>query len=196
MRHGRPVREVLPEGQIADPGLSEIGVTQAELVAEMLSVRGITHIYSSTMKRALQTAEPLAARLGLEIVALDELRESDDQSNVYVPTEEWTDDDPALAKYQEGDYMDHVFPDGLETFKDRVVPAFEKIIAEHPSQKVVAFCHGMVTLAYLQSLLSSQHPMTMRMDYCGVTRILASREGMRTIRSVNETQHVYHTLAR
>ena len=51
------------------------------------------------MKRAVQTAEPLAERLGLAVEILDDLRESDHRSRIYVPSEEMERDDPSVAHY-------------------------------------------------------------------------------------------------
>ncbi|MYL03271.1 MAG: histidine phosphatase family protein, partial [Acidimicrobiaceae bacterium] len=96
IRHARPVRHEAPEGGSADPVLAEIGHLQAQATAGYLGHEGIDHIVSSSMKRALQTAEPLADRLGLGVEMLDDLRESDHRSQIYVPSEEWSRDDPAV----------------------------------------------------------------------------------------------------
>lgn len=48
--------------------LSELGVRMAERVAERVGGRDIVRIVSSPLERAQETAAPLAARLGLEVV--------------------------------------------------------------------------------------------------------------------------------
>ncbi len=194
VRHARPVREVVPEGSHADPPLAELGRRQAETTAEFLAGEGIDHVVSSTMRRALETAEPLRAMLGYDIEAIHDLRESDHRSNVYVPAEEMDAEDPAVKPYFEGDFMESVFPDGYETFRDRVVASFEKVIAANRSRKVVVYCHGMVTLVYLQTVIGSEDPFRLRADYCGISRVLASSNGLRSVRSVNEISHVRHLL--
>lgn len=50
----------------ADPDLSDIGRARAEALADTLRDAGITAIYVTEWKRTKQTAEPLAARLGIE----------------------------------------------------------------------------------------------------------------------------------
>ena len=63
IRHGLPERRE----DTADPPLTPEGVDQALRVAQMLSGEIVDAIYSSTMLRAIQTAEPYAALSGLEI---------------------------------------------------------------------------------------------------------------------------------
>ena len=198
IRHARPVRDEAPEGGSADPVLADLGRLQAETTADFLIDEGIDHIVSSSMKRAVQTAEPLAARLGLGIEMLDDFRESDHRSRIYVPTEEWSRDDPAVAHYydEDRDLSDTIFSDGYEEFRARVHNGFEHVIGANRSRTVAVFCHGMVTGVYLQVLLGIDDPLSLLVDYCGITRVAASSTGLRTVRSVNETHHVRHLLER
>src|SRR4051812_40321120 len=46
-------------------GLNRVGVTQVGKLVERLAGAPISAVYSSPLARALQTAEPLAVRLGL-----------------------------------------------------------------------------------------------------------------------------------
>ncbi len=52
---------------IADPQLTPLGHTQAEAVAEALAGERITRIIASPYTRALQTAAPVARRLGVPV---------------------------------------------------------------------------------------------------------------------------------
>ncbi len=82
IRHGQSVNNALAEEdryereRLQDPPLTEIGEQQAELAAQYLETIldapgragepvGITHLYCSAMKRALQTARPIARALNL-----------------------------------------------------------------------------------------------------------------------------------
>ena len=198
IRHARPVRHEAPEGGSADPDLADIGRLQAEATANFLVDEGVDHIVASSMKRAVQTAEPLAERLGLGIEMLDDLRESDHRSRTYVPAEEFSRDDPATAHYYdaEADLSDTIFSDGYEGFRARVQDGFEHVIRTNRSRTVAVFCHGMVTGVYLQILLGIDDQLSLLVDYCGITRVAASSTGVRTVRSVNETHHVRHLLER
>ena len=198
IRHARPVRDEAPEGGSADPGLADLGRLQAEATADYLTEEGIDHIVSSSMKRAVRTAEPLAERLGLAVEILDDLRESDHRSRIYVPAEEMERDDPSVAHYfdADADINETIFLDGYEEFRERVERGFERVIRTNRSRTVAVFCHGMVTGVYLQILLGIDDPLSLLVDYCGITRVVASSTGLRTVRSVNETHHVRHLLER
>lgn len=55
--------------------LDDLGHTQAKSIARALSVHEIDHIFASPAVRCMQTVEPLAAELGLEVDATDALWE-------------------------------------------------------------------------------------------------------------------------
>ena len=76
IRHGET--EWNRDGRIqghSDPPLSAAGREQAEALAERLAAEPIGELWSSDLRRALETAEPLAARLGLDIHVSPALRE-------------------------------------------------------------------------------------------------------------------------
>lgn len=58
-------------GRLADFHLSDLGAEMADLVASHLADHDITHVISSPLERARETAAPIAASHGLEI-ELDE----------------------------------------------------------------------------------------------------------------------------
>jgi probable phosphoglycerate mutase len=191
VRHGRPERQVVRDGEgSADPGLSDTGREQARRVAAYLEEEGIDHIVSSTMRRAYETAVPLATHLGLEIEQIDDIKESDHKNHVYVPAEEMSRDDPDTAHFFEGDIHDHVFSDGIEAFTERVSRGFQHIIDTNKSKRVAVYCHGMVTSIFLRTILGFDDPLSLTPDYCGISRVRAASNGIRTVRSINETHHV------
>jgi broad specificity phosphatase PhoE len=190
IRHGRPQRQVLAEGEAADPDLSETGHQQAKRVAEFLANENIDHIVSSTMRRAYQTAVPLATELGYEVEQLEDIKESDHKNSMYIPAEEMSRDDPETAHFFEGNVYDHVFSDGIEPFTERVSRGFQHIIDTNKSKRVAVFCHGMVTSIFLRTILNFDDPLSLTPDYCGITRVQAASNGVRSVRSINETHHV------
>jgi len=192
-RHGRPVRQVVDgrSGAAADPELSDLGRQQAARAADFLRDHEIHHVVSSTMLRAHQTALPTADMLGLGIEQIDDLKESDHASNIYVPLEELSPDDPDTAHYFDTDALeDHVFSEGLEAFEARVHRGFEHVIATNKGRRVAVFCHGMVIAVYLKTIMGLEDVFAVRADYCGLTRVQASSTGVRSVRSFNETHHV------
>lgn len=71
VRHGDPIYET--------DSLTERGALQAEAVGERLTRSGIDEIYSSTMGRAMQTAEPTSRLLSLPITPEPWAREVEDE---------------------------------------------------------------------------------------------------------------------
>src|SRR5882762_4663288 len=75
IRHALPVRIEGEEGTAADPELAELGHEQSTALAAYLAGEHIDELYVSPLRRALQTAEPVAAQLGLEMKVDEELAE-------------------------------------------------------------------------------------------------------------------------
>ena len=79
VRHGE--NQYVKKGRLAGrlPGvhLNEKGRAQAQAVAEKLKGAPIKAIYSSPMERTMETAEPIAAALGLEVITRPGLIEVD-----------------------------------------------------------------------------------------------------------------------
>jgi broad specificity phosphatase PhoE len=72
LRHGEVHNpDGLLYGRLPGFRLSELGERQAQAAADWLAQRDITHLVSSPLERARQTAAPLAAATGLDI-AIDE----------------------------------------------------------------------------------------------------------------------------
>src|SRR5215216_165413 len=89
VRHGETEwnRAGLIQGS-SDIALSERGHAQARELAAQLAARPIHALYSSDLRRAVETAEPLARRLGLEIETTPALRERDFGANEGRPSAE------------------------------------------------------------------------------------------------------------
>ena len=66
IRHAQSANNALPaEQRVCDPPLTELGERQAELLADHLASRRVDFLYCSGFLRSLQTAAPLALRIGL-----------------------------------------------------------------------------------------------------------------------------------
>ncbi len=71
VRHGKAAAGV----EVLDPGLDEVGRKQAACAAEALASCGARRLVVSPLARTRQTAEPIAARLGLDIEIKTEVAE-------------------------------------------------------------------------------------------------------------------------
>jgi 2,3-bisphosphoglycerate-dependent phosphoglycerate mutase len=192
IRHALPVRREIESGA-ADPELSEDGRAQAAHLAQYLSTEALDAVYASPMRRAQQTAEPLARSQGKEIVLIDDVAEWDRNSNEYVPVEELkAANDPRWQAMLSGDWNTH--EESTEQFSARVVGAIETLIDAHGGDRIAVVCHGGVINSYLAHVLGvTQRQSFFYPNYTSIHRIAAARGGERTIITVNETAHLRST---
>lgn len=189
------VRHALPErveavGRPADPPLSPLGHRQAELLAHWLAAETVDALYTSPLTRARQTAEPLAALVGIDPVVSEGVAEFDRHAEAYVPLEELkAANDPRWQAMIDGGYFadSDVTP---QEFQAGVVAAVDEIVAENRSRTVAVFCHGGVINAYVGHVLGLEEFMIFEPTYTGVTRIRASGQGHRMIVTMNEFAHL------
>jgi broad specificity phosphatase PhoE len=126
----------------SDRPLTERGRKQAHALADLVASEKIDAVYTSPLSRAQETAEIVAARAGLEPVALAELREVD--------TGSWS----GLSRAD----VEARFPEGFsrwrsggsgwedgETYEqmaERVIGALRTIAEDHPDGRVLVISHG------------------------------------------------------
>jgi probable phosphoglycerate mutase len=145
VRHGlveNPRRLVY--GRLPGWHLSAEGRAQAEAAARRLRGREVAALYSSPLERARETAEVLAATLGVPVGVRDDLTEA------------------ALAAPWEGQPWAHVkeahhgrwetylhrpleledVPEPVAALADRMARAIRDLAAAHPGAEVVAVSHG------------------------------------------------------
>jgi len=195
VRHAEPIR-IGPgesEGEAVDPELTRPGCEQAVRLGVWLAAEPVHHIVSSPLRRALETAEPVAAAHDLEVEIIDGLREWDAESDHYIPMEELreTKDDRWQAMV-EGRWEDYG-GENPERFRERIVPTLEGVIDAHPGETVVVVCHGGVINVYLAALLGFSQHLWFDPGYTSISRVRAARGGVRSLASLNETAHLYAT---
>ena len=106
------------------------------ILAGRLSNQPITAIYSSTSRRAVETVAPLAERLGLEIIMVEQLRERE------VPA-------VPLSEFEQMIKEAWRSPNAVRSAREsnlhaqaRGVDVLRKIVARHPGQTIVVATHG------------------------------------------------------
>jgi len=130
------------QGQL-DPPLTEKGRQQAQATAGKLAALDFAAIYSSDLARARQTAEALAAQIGLPVqfdARLREIHQGEWQGVLIGDIRQgWPDE----INGWETDPWQHHPPGGesLLQLQARVFAAFDEIAARHPGKKVAAFTH-------------------------------------------------------
>jgi probable phosphoglycerate mutase len=186
------VRRELVDGA-ADPELSEAGHAQADHLAQYLGSEPLDAVYSSPMRRAVQTAAPVAAVHGLEITIEPAVAEWDQNSSEYVPVEELkAANDPRWQAMLAGEWGSDETP---EEFVSRVVRAIEDIIDANRGARVAVSCHGGVINAYLSHILGLADPERgfFYPNYTSIHRVAAASSGERSIVTINETSHLRGT---
>ncbi len=187
VRHALP--ELVREGDgPADPPLTALGERQAERLVDAVGT-DVAGLYVSPMARARGTAAPLAVALGVEPVVVADLREYDADAARYVPVHEMARLDPAAWER----VLAGLLPADVDVprFTARVAAAFERIVAAHPGRSTaVVVAHAGVINTWLAHVLGIGRPLAFPLDYVGITRVLAGRDGRRAVRTVNEIAHV------
>ena len=159
VRHGQTAwnKDVRFRGT-TDLPLSELGIAQAQRVAEWLRDEPIQAIFSSPLKRAVQTAQPLADALRLPIQTRNSL--------ISVDYGEWQGHTPQEVSARWPDLYriwmrspDLVtFPGGesLPIALNRAVEMLDELSQAHPDQTVALFSHEIVTKALMLHLLGME----------------------------------------
>jgi probable phosphoglycerate mutase len=180
VRHARPLRAESIDGP-ADPGLSPLGRRQAEALAAWLAPEAIDAIYTSPLRRALETAAPLAIALGADPVPEPALAEYDADATAYIPIEELK---------AAGDPRWMALPDDIAGFQGRVIDGVDRLAAAHPSQRIVLVCHGGVVNVVVAAVLGLGPRMVFLPAYTSITRVLVASSGQRSLATLNETAHL------
>lgn len=174
LRHGERQESRVLVGRLPGIALSERGRNEIAAVAERLAESNIAALYSSPLQRTRESAEIVAARLGLAVALHDDLIELD--------FGEWTGAtfeairaDPrwpawanqrSLATIPGGESMRQV--------QRRAVEALLEIGEAHPDASVVVVSHGDVIRAMLVFALG------MPLDFYG--RIEVAQGSLSTVR--------------
>ena len=190
IRHGE-ARRVESETGIADPPLTETGNQQARLLASWLKAEQIDHVAVSPLRRAGQTAAPMADHFGLEPEVIPALAEFDAGASSYIPMEELrATRDPRLHAMIEGRWDEFGSLAEPEGFRRSVVAALDGLAGSHPGAQVAVVCHGAVINAYLGDVIGTPRLLWFEPHYTSINRVLVSRTGIRSIESVNELAHL------
>jgi 2,3-bisphosphoglycerate-dependent phosphoglycerate mutase len=111
-----------------DRPLNDLGRRQARELADRLAGEDIAAIYASDLVRARETAEIVAARLGLPVAVDADLREKN-----WGSWEGLTGDERLTVEY---------VGETTEAHRDRTLRAVLRIVERHPADRVVVVTHG------------------------------------------------------
>lgn len=193
IRHGESTwnREGRIQGWSESP-LSQLGREQAVWLAARLAGEPIRAIYASPSVRAAETAEIIAARLGLGISFDPRLREHGLGDLEGLTGEEVVKRYPQIhAAWQEGDiWIEVPGGEGRRAFAQRVWEAMQEIIARHPDETVAVVAHGGTVGIFLLRLLGMQENrlIPFRFDNASITEVTCGSRPR--ITKLNDTCHL------
>jgi probable phosphoglycerate mutase len=190
VRHALPRRS--EAGQGSNPELSPEGVEQAGRLPDALRRFPISRLVSSSQRRALQTAQPVADALGMTVDVDDRLCEYDVDLAHYTPIEEASQED--LQRL-----MDGHLPGGVdeEAFIARVRAGIDDVVAAAAHDETVAvFTHGGVINAVVHDVMKTPRLLCAQVDYAGISRLLSSRRTGLAVVGINSVEHVWDLLPR
>jgi len=126
----------------ADPRLNALGRAQARELAERLAAEQIAAVFASPLRRARETAEIVAGRLGLAVALVEALREVDVGSWSGLTADEIAERFPdGYGRWLE---YAHGWDDGesYEELAERVVPALYALAERHEDEVILVVTHG------------------------------------------------------
>ena len=174
-----------------DPPLDPVGHEQAERLAERLAGERIDAIYVTNLCRTLQTATPLAKRLGIEPIVEPDLRE------VYLG--EWEGGqfrakaaagDPVFEQIFQQERWD-VIPgaEALEEFDRRCARGLARIVSAHPDGRVMVVAHGGVIGHVLHQVSGSRRFAFSSADNASISEVVV-HERRTVLRRFNDVAHL------
>ncbi len=178
-RHGEAAYE---SDLLSDAGgwLTPLGRDQARELAGSLAGERIARVWTSDMARAVQTGEIVAARLGVDVVVRQGLREfgvghaagTDGVPDPFAET---------FASWLDGDLAARVpgAESGTEVVR-RYAAVLDEIADSHRGEAVLVVSHGGVMCMALSTLarnLAPSHSRDLPMPHCGVVAVEADADG-------------------
>ncbi len=200
VRHGQSAGNA--EGRFGGHGptpLSDLGQQQAEKTARALAQEGIDAIYSSDLFRAVQTAQPLADLLKLQIHTSPAFRER------HVGVLEGLTFDESKEAHPQDYYalvnrnIHHVISGG-ESYRQllrRITAKLFDVLRAHPGNRIAIFSHTGAICYLTLYLLGAINRNTKQTPWiitsnCGINRFeIRSRTNIRVL-ALNDTRHLAH----
>ncbi len=160
LRHAETAQPDIFHGAESDVGLSERGRRQAAAVAPILAAERPAVVISSAMRRAVETARPIAVACGAPHEIEPRLHERRVGTLSGTPANSSNDIWKAtLAAWHAGDLSNA--PAGAESFCDiqsRLLPVWEEISRRFGGRTVIVVAHGVLIRVLFISLFKQFQP--------------------------------------
>lgn len=174
-----------------DFGLSPAGVRQARATAAFLAACGADRVVTSPLRRAAQTAEIIAGRLGHDAFPMPELMEYDiGHASGLTPGELRQRFPEVLAAAAAGQRPTFPGEEGRDNFAVRLRKALDELAEARGT--TVAVAHGGVisSLCHLVLGIGVNRPAAFHVANCSLTEIVSDRSGRLVVARHNDTCHL------
>jgi broad specificity phosphatase PhoE len=175
-----------------DIPLNDEGIRQAELIKDRLAAEKITHIYSSALSRARDTAKTTAKAQHLTTIACPELNEFNFGYAEGLTYREIEKLHPALAKEMAG-MGDIHFPGGesLGKFFSRTRAFLERLEKHKPQDVIAVFAHAGSLRMIICHLLELEQKTWYKLflDYASLS-IVDTYQHISIMNTLNNTSHL------
>lgn len=162
-----------------DVSLSEKGREHAESIVNKLKKENIDVIYSSGLKRSIQTADIIASGLGVSVKEnIPELNELDFGVIEGLTRNEAEEKYPDLMKKRDTDLMNFKIPEGespVDGLK-RALPAIKNVVSENQGKNILIVLHGLL----MRTLLSKFTSNTIKKTYKNIVLFYGCRMFLET----------------
>jgi 2,3-bisphosphoglycerate-dependent phosphoglycerate mutase len=162
LRHAETSAPDRFHGAESDVGLGERGRRQAAVVAQVLASQEPDAVYSSAMRRAVETAEPIARACGKVVLIEPDLHERKIGPLSGLSREEGYESyADAKARWMAGE-LDHTHEGGesYAAIRLRVVPILQRLAGQATGKTIVVVAHGVVIRVMLTTILDGHGPST------------------------------------
>ncbi len=194
--------EIIPSGIYDNLPLSRLGREQAQALAERLSNVSFNAIYSSPLRRCLETAAPLVERVGITPIIVPDLKEI--RLGEVLPLPQDGNDLAALTQALQARQVEIVRVAGntghwdtikdsepSQEFRKRVVDALDEIARHHMGERVLAFSHGGVVNAYVAEVLGLERDFFFPAGNTSITMVRVAGNH-RVLFVLNDIAHLVH----
>jgi len=145
IRHGQTAENLkgLLQGH-TDTVLDQLGLIQAQCAAERLRGETFDHIFSSDLKRAMQTAQAIADVIGGNVIPLPALREWHLGELENRPCAELWEKYPRIMDAFKYEGCDVAVPGGetRSQFNKRLADCIDSLAAQYEGERILLVTHG------------------------------------------------------
>jgi|FLYN01.1.fsa_nt_gi broad specificity phosphatase PhoE len=179
------------QGWVATP-LNEHGRRQTQALAKFVRNIGMSALYSSDLRRAVETAELLAERLGFAPVYDARLRERNIGAWQGLTLEEMRDWYPDEYEQLLADVDEYRIPGGESRaeVRARMVSMFDAILKEDKGETVGILSHTTALRALLSELLPECDPNSIEVSNTSVTTLARTDAERWQLVAANDVMHL------